>query len=278
MSLASAMTEDDDTLRRLMSEASRAIDRYCRRQFYPLRRTRYYDQPGSPYDEFIGLEHDLLQSYGLSAVNGASEIDSGDYWLQCGDSWNHTPYDRVVLNIGKGVVFNFVETPQRAIHLDGVWGYHEDYANAWILTGASVNEDLPVGTTDIRLTGASDNADTFGFAPAFSTENIIRIGEEYMQVTGASGTSGINVRRGINGTTAASHAASVGIYRWEPESDIEYSARELTVFQYQSLKSPLMGRVATTTLGGFSISTPNAWPAVTKDRLMRYKRDRVHGF
>src|SRR3990167_3874986 len=106
LSLGSMDTADDTELKKFLRTSSRAIDKFCNRIFYPERKIRRYDIPEDSLT-VLKVEHDLLESKGLSSVNGASEISSGVYWLRCGDDWNRTPYDRVEIDESSGSLFNY---------------------------------------------------------------------------------------------------------------------------------------------------------------------------
>lgn len=285
LSLASADTSDDDELRQFLIRASRRIDHYTKRHFYPIRRggtnTLKFDLPETQTLRFT--DTDVLDVHGLSHINGASEIDESVYWLRCGDRWNITPYDRVELNDSSGSIFNFSGTPQRAVHVDTVTGYNEDYGNAWVNSGASLTDALGAGVT-LASTNASNAFNSLGISPRFSEGQIWRLGsgasEEFVYVkdtiSEVGGKSIIRLIRGVNGTSATAHAASATIQVWQPEQDIEDSTLELAAFMYQKASSPFTNRVSQLQLG--IVEMPQAWPDQTKDRINRFKRQAIHSF
>lgn len=279
LSLASAETSDDAELGQFLIRASRAIERYCRRHFYPKRmggtNTLKYDLPNS-----LTLrvdEKDLLDVHGLSHLNGANEIDESVYWLKTGDNWNMTPYDRIVLDDSSGSTFNFSGTPQQAVHVDAVTGYRENYGDAWINSGGSLTDALGAAVT-LASVSASGGVNSLGLSPRFSAKQIWRLGtgasEEYVYVQDTTDGNAVRLIRGINGSSATDHAASAAIYVWQPEPDIEYSALELSAFMYQKAKSPFTNRISVLQLG--VVEQPDAWPEITLDRLSRYRRDLTH--
>ena len=280
MSLASAEVSDDAELRNILVRASRSIDRYTRRHFYPRRysgaNTLKYDLPEDRQMLNVG-NIDLLEVKGLSDLNGASEIDSGAYWLKSGDNWNISPYDRIVINDSSGSLFNFSGTDQRAVHLDAVAGYREDYGYAWVDSGDTLTDALGAAIT-IASISASGGANIDGEAPRFKENQILRIGtgasEEYMYIQDTVNASRLNVIRGVNGTSGVAHAASTAIYTWQTEYDIEEAALELSSFVYQKSKSPFTNRISILQLG--TVETPEAWPAKTIERLQKYKKDDIY--
>lgn len=104
--------------------------------------------------------------------------------------------------------------------ISGVWGYHRRYAQAWAavdtLTAAIVS------TTATTLTVADvDGVDEAGLTPRISAGNLLRIDDELVEVTETNTSANvITARRGVNGTTAATHlnAAAVSVFR--PEETI----------------------------------------------------------
>lgn len=277
MSLASAEVSDDEELRKILTRASRQIDRYCRRYFYPKRHTGTstlkYDLPQGGILRFD--EEDVLEIKGLSHINGASEIDSSVYWLKCGDNWNITPYDRLELDESSGSIFNFTGTPQRAVHVDAITGYRENYGDSWINSGGSLTDALGAAITTASVS-ASQSPNLEGIWPRFYENQVWKVDNEFMYVQDTINASSVRLIRGINGTTAAAHAASATIYTWQPEYDIEEATIELSAFAYQKAKSPFSNRISVLQLG--VIEQPDAWPERTKDKLERYRKSINYAF
>lgn len=277
LTLGSADTTDDTTLKRFLKSSSRSIDKFTRRFFYPKRKTLFFDIPRS---EFLKFRDDLLQVKGLSDLNGASEIDSAAYFLQCGQDHNLTPFDRVVLFDNTGSRFNFSGTDQKAVHVDSILGYHEDYDNAWIDSGASLTSLLASQVTLASVSGSAGE-NILGLSPRFSTEQIWRLSagasnEEYVAIQDtAPVTDGSVVRmiRGVNGTTAASHAASETVEVFDVEPDIEFCTRRLSSWQYEQSRSPFTGTVILPNMG--AIEMPESWPQDVREKLKRFKKSRV---
>lgn len=276
LSLASADTSDDDQLLQYLYRASRAVDKYTHRKFYPEQRpTQYFDDPCNGE---IRVRDDLLEVLGLSAVNGASEVDSSVYWLRCGDDWNMTPYDRIVLDDSSGSLFNYSGTPQRSVHLSGYYGYHERYDKndgGWIDSGLTLSSSMASAITVASLTNTSDITNTIGEQPAIVSEQLWRIGNEMMHVTGSSSNaSQISVRRGVNGTMAASHAASTAVQTWQVEPEIGFVTTRLAAWQYQQAMAPFTHKVRMIGMG--TLELPETWPPDVEDKLKRFKRERIY--
>ena len=274
LSLASGDTADDTQLKDFLRDASRAIDRHTFRRFYPTRTSALkYDIPSG---ETLRVNEDLLEIKGLSDLNGASTISSNVLWLKTGDDWNLTPYDRIMIDDSSGSTFNYSGTPQRAIRVDAIVGYHEEYSNAWRDSAASLISGLGTTVTSLSVSGSAGD-DVWGSPSRIQAMNIIKIDEEFMFVTqGGQGASTFNVIRGINGTSAASHAASASVYVWKVEPEIETATKELASFYYAQAKSPYTQRLANAITG--MVTLPDTMLPSTERRLTRFIKRRVYSF
>src|SRR5690348_12374136 len=89
LTLSSSNEMDNEQVFAYLGRASRSIDRYTRRIFYPRRETRFYD-----YKEAreLRLDDDFLQLETLKTMNGASTIASPTMLLQNGDNYNRPPW------------------------------------------------------------------------------------------------------------------------------------------------------------------------------------------
>lgn len=113
-------------------------------------------------------------------------------------------------------------TQQQKIYVTGVWGWNQDYANAYDSVDTIQNAGgINTSVTSITVADA-DGADLDGFTPRFSPGNLIRIGSELLDVTAVNTTTNIlTVRRGVNGTTAAAHdqTTAIEVYRVDERVD-----------------------------------------------------------
>lgn len=277
LGLPSSASQDDTQLMGFLVRASRAIDRYCRRHFYPLYHTgNSVLKFDIPKDDQLRFDHDLLAVNGLSDVGGASGIAPSVYWLKCGDDWNRTPYDRVVLDDSSGSTFNYSGTPRRAIWADVITGYHEDYSRAWVNSGASLTASMTSLQQTIPVSG-STGPNNIGISPRFKEYGqIVRIGSEIMFTAASVSASSIRVIRGQNGTTAASHASGVTVETWSPEEDIAFGALRLAAMQYHQRDTPYTGRTTSVQFG--VIESQDSWPPDVHEKLRRYVRHTYYGF
>ena len=271
---ASANTQDDATLLNFMGRASRSIDRYTRRKFYPRSELRRYD-----YEEpkRIFLDDDLLELTTLATQNGACTVASGVMWLSTGDNWNRPPYYTIILDDSSVSVLNFSGTPQRANEVTGIWGYHEAWGEeAWIDTGTSLAADYTASAGSISLAGAgsfgSGASDVLGEHPRMSPGDLLKIGAQYFHVlgSGSAGNATTLVRPYANGTTATSHASGASIARFAPEPDIEWATRRLTTWLFGAKDTPYQTKTAFIQLGTIEIAQGLA--VDVKQKIDRYVR------
>lgn len=271
MSLASQNTSNDEEVLRMIRQASRSIDRYTRRKFYPRRETQFYDYAES---QRIKLNDDLLELESLYTQNGASLVGAGVLWLGTGDDWNQPPYERIVLDDSAGCVLNFSGTKRRANHVTGFWGYHEAWSEAWVDTGTSLAVSAGASATTLTLAGAGSAgvgaSDIFGDAPRVSIGNTLRVGDEFYSVIGGDSSGGVLVRPFANGTVSASHASGASVARYAPEPDVTAAALRLTVWSFGQKDTPYQNRVGNTFTGDFMV--PQSWPPDVRDKIDRLVR------
>jgi hypothetical protein len=214
--------ELNETLRNYLVRASRAIDRYTRKRFYPQKRTLYFDHPQD--SRTLHLRTFFLELLGLSGQNGDQGIDLGVVFTRCGQDWNITPHNVIELDDTSGSLLNWSGTPRKSVKAVVLEGFREDYDQpntAWVDSGTSLLQDTAASDTQL-ITGSSAAMATDGKMPRFKSEQIWRLGSgasaEMCYVThtgfGASPANTTVVLRGINGTTAASHASGTKVYLW----------------------------------------------------------------
>lgn len=188
-----------------LNAASRMIDRYTGRYFFPMIKTNYYDTPKK--DHFY-LHDDLLEMLTLTNGNGiaftASEFKLWPY--------NHFPKSVVYLNPASSTMFEDSTTSwsQASIQAYGIYGYHEHYGQAW-----GVGSTLAAAITTTTATSCTVTSGT-----PFAAGQIIKIDSELILITNVSTTT-LTIVRGWNGSTAATHLILATITIWTPEADIK---------------------------------------------------------
>jgi hypothetical protein len=265
LALASSQTTDDDLLLMLLGAASRLIEGYTGRCFYPARQTDTYsyDAPA-----LLLLRRDLLSLHTLTNGDG-SPISASDYHLHpAGESVKSS----VVLDRTQ-VVFTHTGDPVDAISVDGTWGCHPGWATAWADSGDSVQDD-PLSSSATTLTvGDADALDPTGSWARFAVGQLLRIEDEYLHVLAINTTTNVlTVARGVNGTTAASHAQDTTIEVYQPPQDVRQACLRVASWLYKQKDAGFVQ--AAGSLRG-QITIPPALPDDVQQILAPYVRVRV---
>jgi len=212
--VASTDTADDVRFLAKLRAASAQIERAAGRIFAPIVATRAFDWRND--HTLLFRTEDLLSLTAL--INGdGSTIDPAAI-IQLGGVGG--AIYGVELNLTKAF-FVYLLTKTRALSVSGVWGWHDDYANAWKPSGDVVSVfSMTAADTTVTVNSVT-SADGWGLAPRFQVGQLISIDSEYMQVTAvSSGTSTLGVIRGTNGTFAAVHIIGTPITVYVPPIDV----------------------------------------------------------
>jgi len=213
-------------------QASGIIDRVKHTTFAPIIDTRYlqaFSQEVRAYE--VDLDFPLLELTSVTLADGTNLVVDTDVqaemthifprrWLQMITSANsfRTASDNLVSKIA----------------IVGVWGWHSDYDNAWILSGDSVQKvgGIDDSETSVLVTDV-DGVGGFGFTPRFSAGNLIQIENEWCSVMSTdTSAQTMVVVRGVRGSTAATHAKDVVISVFHPDDAIGRATAKLAVFMY----------------------------------------------
>ena len=234
---ASALNVPDEThdarLLALLETASRWIDGYCARDFAAVSAARQFDGGGGNrlfLPDLVSVSRLRTRTPG-----GAwTEWPADAYRLYPLDaaptSPGGRPYTQLAAADGSGRRF---PTGPAAVSINGVWGYGSvrDDTGLRIAAGAA----LPADAAAIVATPASS---------ALSAGHTIRIDDEDLYVAAAAmdttaGTTTLAVKRGVNGSRAATHAAASGIaaYRY-PAAVSEACLRLATAWWRERVNAP----------------------------------------
>lgn len=197
---------DDDELFQLLLSQSDWLDMYINRRIYPHLRTLYLDGSGNTKL----LVPDLISVTNLKEdtdKDGTFDLTwaSTDYILSPRDAeptqhWGH-PY--TALEIAPGGDYSIFPAGDRNFELIAKFGFRE------------FKEDSGNLLNDASFTASKTSLGFDGSGGAFAIGQTIMLDDEQMLVT-AGTTTPLTVRRGLNGTTAATHADNAPIYilRW----------------------------------------------------------------
>jgi hypothetical protein len=206
----------------ILESVSRRIDSVCHRSQYgsgfgPRIGTNYYD--GMAVNALL-LNDDLLSLTSLTVApqTGGTPVTltvTTDYFLSNVNGYTGPPWRQLLLT-GTGAIQSFAGsvwpgiygvTAYRTIAVAGTYGY----ANVTIPTGTTVASGLSVGTTATTFTTSA--------TPLISPGMTLLIDSEQVYLYALSGTTATIVR-GVNGTTAATHADSSTIARYQYDARV----------------------------------------------------------
>lgn len=251
-------SSDDDVLLDTIEEASRALDGACHRFFYPQVQTRHYN-----HDEANCLRiddgADLLEVTTLKTDNGGTTPSSSNYYLMTGASYNTTPYTRIAIKTDSGASFGYSGTVQKANEITGIWGYHNDWSNAFQSAGVTLSADITSTTaTSITVTGKS----------IAEPGQMIRVNSEYMHLVSNSGGTFI-VERGLNGSTAATHSQDDTVEVYSPMLELRRVTARYAAWLYKEYESPYTNEIQT--MDG-SLIIPAKAPNAVHRFVKQYRR------
>jgi hypothetical protein len=230
---------------RAIDAASRAVEGYTLRRFYPELDTRYFDwlpfAPSLPYRLWL----DSNEVISLSNVDsGGTTISSNDYFLRRADGLDTPPYTMLEIDRSSNATLSGGVTSQRAVALTGLFGYRADTAPAGTVTEAldasetsvEVSDSYSVGVGTILLVDSEymvcteksmlDTANVLNgdltasmanvmvpaiSGSAFTEGEVILIDAEKMRIIDIAG-SNLIVKRAWDGSTLAAHNTGATIY------------------------------------------------------------------
>jgi hypothetical protein len=214
-------TTDDSLLLSLVGQASARIDLmmatpgtpyfapYTEAREYEIR----YDRVDSGRNAFMLPTADPLLALTSVSLNGSAVSGVAAFPV------SRTPITMIRRTDGGTWYENSTDAPP-TVTITGVWGYHRAYARAWQAVDALAAAIVSTSATTFTVADV-DGGDIYGFTPRISAGNLVRIDSEIMEVIATTtATNVVTVRRGVNGTTAATHLISAAVYTWQTEDNI----------------------------------------------------------
>ena len=193
-----SITDKDAKVDKLIARASAYIERYTKgRKFIPWTGTKEIDYQQSVK---IQLPDDLLSVTTFNA--DGTTVASSDYFLYpLNAADDDKPYLEIEL-LFTSAVMAYIDTRQAAIAITGMWGY----SNLFHDSLAETAEELDATETDITVDAGNGSNFEIGMTIVIESEQI--------WVSNIA-TDTLTVTRGMNGTTAATHATAttISIYR-----------------------------------------------------------------
>lgn len=236
------------------------ILQYCNRAFVPYVETKsYYFRDILRNGQWIAnrsgyrllLDDDLLVTTGITWDGTAM---SSTEWRELEP--RSLPYWAIEFDEDSTVVDTDTDTFSSSVNVAGIWGFHTNTTQMYRTVDASVTMANST-TTSLTVSDAS----------LYETLQYIKIESEWLQITSRNETTDVlTVRRGVNGSTAASHSA-VSVSVFQPIDDIRQAATRLASWSYQH-RNDLADRLQLN--DGSVVIT--AMPAFVRETLNNRKR------
>lgn len=213
-------TIDDSVLLALVGQASARIDQMMNSAtpyFQPYTEAREYevcwDNVDSARNVFILPSGETLLSIDTVSL-GTTTLSSVEAYPSL-----RIPIKMIRRTDNVSWYENSTDDPLTAI-VYGVWGYHRAYVRAWMDVDALAAAIVTTTATTFTVADV-DGGDAYGFTPRISAGNLVKIDSEIMEVIATTvATNTVTVRRGVNGTTAATHLINATVSTWQTEDTI----------------------------------------------------------
>lgn len=213
-------TSSDAELVKALQQASHLVESLTHRRYCPHVESRIASIDTDHPTELI-LPDDLLSLTFLTNGNGNS-INLDNVTLVPAN--NDAPAS--VLRLINGEAFTYSESAINAISINGTWGWHDRWSQAWRNSNDTVQDNPLSDNASIITVNDADGADNDGFSPRFQVGHLLQIESEYVRVLAIdTDTNELTVLRGVHGTTATSHVQDTAIQIYQPVAGI----RDLTM-------------------------------------------------
>lgn len=256
-------TSDDGVIDQLLETASRLLDSKTGRRYYPIIQTNSYDLPSRGVNEYqreLDLKDDLLQV--ITFLNGDdTSIASTEYNLL---PRNWYPKWMLQMRVNSTLIWQLDSNGdwEGVLDLTGYWGYH----NRYVLDGWKIG-----GTLGAAITDTTTLAFTASASHTLAVGQIIKI-EDELQILGTVATNTITpLKRGDNGSTAATHANGTTIYIWQPMEEARNAVCEIANTAYRRRFGQNASVSEMVTAAGVVLS-PRDIPAMAEEFIRTYRR------
>lgn len=109
------------------------------------------------------------------------------------------------------------------LNITGVWGFSRDYANAWLDSGDTV-DDNPLSSSATTLTVTDSTL--------FEEGQLLQIESEWLLVETVATATTLTVKRGVHGTTGASHIQGTQIDIFQVDEAVQLETAKQVALWY----------------------------------------------
>jgi len=254
----SVNARDDGVIDQLLESASRLLDSKTARIFYPRVVALALDAPSS-YRRDIEIRDDLQAV--VSFTNGdAVAIASTEYNLL---PRNYSPKYMLQLKQNSTIIWEPDSNGdfEGVITLTGIIGYHPFYAEAW----------KSGGTLGAAITDTTTAAFTMTAGHTLATGQILKIDNELYIVDTVATNTITPLKRGDNGSTAATHSNGATVYIWQPMEEARNAVCEIANTAYKRRFGQSLSNTETITGSGI-VLVPRDIPAMAQEFIKVYQR------
>ncbi len=213
-------TTEDTAMRKMLEAATVEIDKFCHRFFHCQEGTRYYDGDRSklfPGDDILSVTTLKVDADGNGVWEATYAVT--DYHLMPFNS-----YPKTWLEIASGGSYqDFGGNIKKAVEIAGVIGYGDGLsATPYYDSGGTTNEALDASELGVDVSSGA----------LFAVGQTIRVENEQMYIQSIS-TNTLTVRRGVNGTIAATHDTGKAVYIYEYPAPISEACALIAMRAYK---------------------------------------------
>lgn len=231
LGLDGAWSAEDERLAAVLVAATAQIERLAGRWFMPRRATIHH-QVARTDRGHLTLKADLLDLHSVTTPDGIA-LDAAIL---------RTEQGALYFDMGHALGVHIAAGAELAI--TALWGWHPEPATAWRWSGDNVMDMMLWPGVPMITVSSATGAAPDGTTPRFQVGQLLRIGDEILQlvgiVPGTGGGDGLLVRRAANGTATAMHEHDAQIMRYQPPADIAQIALRWAAWLYQEPDKPAL--------------------------------------
>lgn len=258
--LSVTSTTDDVVMRKIIDSASRMIDRYTNRYFYVWSTTKYYDGALRLWtDDLLSIDASGLKTDEDGDATYENTLATTDYIL-----YPLNTYPKTYIEISNDSDYgSFGGGVKKSVSITGKWGYGDGISTTpYTDSGTTLDGTLTVGATAVAVHSITPH----------SLGQTILVELEQMFVESIS-TTVMTVIRGVNGTTAATHADNITTYIYQYPSDIWQCCIDLSSAIYQNRNKK---GLSSERLGDYSYTLDKSQAnAILNDTIAGYRKVRI---
>lgn len=263
-----ASTDDAGVFLPRIRAVSAFIAKTAGRQFVPRVETRYFDARRNVKDSaeigtYLQLDDDLLSITTLTNGDSAT-ITNSPTATYVTEPRNGSCFWAIHLLGSSGLSWTYNTDPENAITLAGIWGFDCSWVSGspseWRPLYAASDGVTPVTVNETL--SSSDTGITVSAAPTWKAGQLWKIGTEFLYLASGATTTA-TVLRGVNGSTATSHANGDAIYVWTLDPALELLVRDAVAALYRLRNNPIAENYVSAD-GTTIVSPKDVYPYIEK--------------